>query len=145
MKKLFTILFSLVCFTLLGQTLKLNNNNVTISTNTITCGFISASNIPAVSSFRIIEFGTNTINANSGSDIVAVTRNTNESVSVFSYATNDIDGVAWHEGGDIAALTDEILLSFQRTGTPNQFKLVGVNTNLISSRTIEWIIIGIKP
>lgn len=93
-----------------------------------------------VAGIRVLASGTTLINANSVVNLATVTRFPTERLSIFLFATNDVNGLGFAEsltGGEVRGF-------FDRTTTPNQCIARAGNSNLLASRTVDWAVVGIR-
>lgn len=95
-----------------------------------------------VTGIRVIASGQTLINENTTVDLGTFTKFQTERLSIFLYGVNDINGFAFSAG--LALLGDSVRGFFERTNVANQFKARASNGSLVTSRTVDWAVVGIR-
>jgi hypothetical protein len=95
-----------------------------------------------VCGIRVIASGQTLINANTSVDLITLTKFPTERLAIFLFPTNDVNGLAFCSS--LSLLGDSVRGFFERTNVPNQCKARASNGNLLSSRTVDWAVVGIK-
>lgn len=95
-----------------------------------------------VCGIRVIASGQTLINANTTVDLATFTKFPTERLSIFLFGINDVNGLAFAPG--LSLLGDSIRGFFERTNVANQCKARASNGNLVSSRTVDWAVVGIR-
>jgi hypothetical protein len=95
-----------------------------------------------VAGMRVIASGQTLINANTTVDLATITKFQTERLQIFLFPTNDVNGLAF--ASSLALLGDSIRGFFERTNVANQCKVRASNGNLVTSRTVDWTVVGIR-
>lgn len=95
-----------------------------------------------VTGIRVIASGQTLINANTTVDLGTFTKFPTERLSIFLYGVNDVNGFAFASG--LALLGDSVRGFFERTNVANQCKARASNGSLVTARTVDWAVVGIR-
>lgn len=130
----------------------LDNNDVTINDGSAN---LSAANAKVylsllwqtagrddVCGMRVLASGNSTINGNTTVTLATLTRFPRERLCVFLFATNDVNGLAFSTG--LALMGDSIRGYLERTNNPDEFLAKASNGNQLSSRNVDWAVVGIR-
>lgn len=95
-----------------------------------------------VCGIRVIASGQTLINANTTVDLATFTKFPTERLSIFLFGINDVNGLAFASG--LSLLGDSIRGFFERTNVANECKARASNGNSVTSRTVDWAVVGVR-
>jgi hypothetical protein len=98
-----------------------------------------------VTALRVIASGQTTIANLTTTTVATFTRNALERVGLQMFVTDNVAGVSWAEQGTVISMTT-VVGRFEKTGGgSNEARLVIRNNEAVSSRTVDWLVLGIVP
>lgn len=119
-------------------------NVLTSNGNNQAPSYQSITGIEGITAARKIASGQTVVAQATTSDVATFTRNAGERVVPLGFVTNDVADLELIWNG-LAAVTGPQGIGIRRTVNPGEAKLSITNSSAASSRTHDWMILGIVP